>query len=78
VVITSIPGLRRDNLPVPDGNTINLMTLGGLALATGILRTTTVAVENIHQPPWQALPAILTGPNEVALPRTMRRSLSVS
>jgi multidrug efflux pump subunit AcrB len=57
------------------GNTINLMTLGGLALATGILvDDATVAVENIHRNRTLGKPltvAILDGSHEVALPRTM-------
>ena len=57
------------------GNTINLMTLGGLALATGILvDDATVAVENIHRHRALGQPltvAIIEGSREVALPRTM-------
>jgi len=57
------------------GNTINLMTLGGLALATGILvDDATVAVENIHRHRSMGQPltvAIVEGSREVALPRTM-------
>ncbi|HEX7813020.1 MAG TPA: efflux RND transporter permease subunit [Burkholderiales bacterium] len=57
------------------GNTINLMTLGGLALATGILvDDATVAVENIHRHRSLGQPltvAIVEGSREVALPRTM-------
>ena len=64
-----------DYLPVSDRNTINLMTLGGLALATGILvDDATVAVENIHRNRTLGKPltvAILDGSHEVALPRTM-------
>ena len=56
-------------------NTINLMTLGGLALATGILvDDATVAVENIHRHRSMGQPltvAIIEGSREVALPRTM-------
>jgi multidrug efflux pump subunit AcrB len=77
VVITSIPcamaagilGLYFTN------NTINLMTLAGLSLATGILvDDATVAVENIHRHRAMGQPltvAILDGSREVALPRTM-------
>ena len=77
VVITSIPcsmfaGILCLYLT---GNTINLMTLGGLALATGILvDDATVAVENIHRNRTLGKPltvAILDGSHEVALPRTM-------
>jgi multidrug efflux pump subunit AcrB len=57
------------------GNTINLMTLGGLALATGILvDDATVAVENIHRHRSLGQPltvAIIEGSREVAMPRTM-------
>ena len=57
------------------GNTINLMTLGGLALAIGMLvDDATVAVENIHRNRTLGKPltvAILDGSHEVALPRTM-------
>ena len=54
------------------GETINLMTLGGLALAVGILvDDATVAIENIHR--HMALgqkleDAIITGSQEIALP----------
>ncbi len=54
------------------GETINLMTLGGLALAVGILvDDATVAIENIHRhmatgKPLE--PAILDGAEEIALP----------
>ena len=77
VVITSIPlaifaGVL--GLYFTD-NTINLMTLGGLALATGILvDDATVAVENIHRHLSMGQPltvAIIEGSREVALPRTM-------
>jgi multidrug efflux pump subunit AcrB len=54
------------------GETINLMTLGGLALAVGILvDDATVAIENIHLHMAQGKPleeAILTGAQEIALP----------
>lgn len=54
------------------GNTINIMTLGGLALAVGMLvDDATVAIENIHRN--QALgkavtPAILDGSDQIAVP----------
>lgn len=54
------------------GNTINIMTLGGLALAVGMLvDDATVAIENIHRN--QALgkavtPAILHGSDQIAVP----------
>jgi multidrug efflux pump subunit AcrB len=54
------------------GQTINLMTLGGLALAVGILvDDATVTIENIerHHAAGEALPdAILIGAGEIALP----------
>jgi len=54
------------------GETINLMTLGGMALAVGILvDDATVAIENIHRHMAAGLPleeAILTGSQEIALP----------
>jgi multidrug efflux pump subunit AcrB len=54
------------------GETINLMTLGGLALAVGILvDDATVAIENIHHhmASGKALEeSILTGAREIALP----------
>ncbi len=54
------------------GETINLMTLGGLALAVGILvDDATVAIENIHRhmASGQPLnPAILEGAQEIAMP----------
>src|SRR5581483_11814068 len=52
VVVTSIPCAMFAGILglYFTGNTINLMTLGGLALATGILvDDATVAVENIHR-----------------------------
>lgn len=54
------------------GETINLMTLGGLALAVGILvDDATVAIENIHRHMAMGKPleaAILDGAEEIALP----------
>jgi multidrug efflux pump subunit AcrB len=54
------------------GETINLMTLGGLALAVGILvDDATVAIENIHRHMAEGKPledAILIGSQEIALP----------
>ena len=54
------------------GETINLMTLGGLALAVGILvDDATVAIENIHRHMVSGKPlddAILDGAQEIALP----------
>jgi multidrug efflux pump subunit AcrB len=77
VVITSIPCSMFAGVICLylTGNTINLMTLGGLALATGILvDDATVAVENIHRNRALGKPltvAIMDGSREVALPRTM-------
>ncbi len=54
------------------GNTINIMTLGGLALAIGMLvDDATVEVENIHRNRHLGLPltqAILTGAQQIAVP----------
>jgi multidrug efflux pump subunit AcrB len=54
------------------GETINLMTLGGLALAVGILvDDATVTIENIHRQMEMGkptVPAILAGAQEIALP----------
>ena len=54
------------------GETINLMTLGGLALAVGILvDDATVEIENIHRQMALGKPniqAILDGAQEIALP----------
>ena len=54
------------------GETINLMTLGGLALAVGILvDDATVAIENIHRHMASGKPlneAILDGASEIAMP----------
>ncbi|MCW5624002.1 MAG: efflux RND transporter permease subunit [Burkholderiales bacterium] len=77
VVITSIPCAMFAGIIALylTGNSINLMTLSGLALATGILvDDATVAVENIHRHRDMGQPltvAILEGSREVALPRTM-------
>ncbi|RYZ58024.1 MAG: efflux RND transporter permease subunit, partial [Proteobacteria bacterium] len=77
VVCTSIPlailaaiiGLRLT------GNTINIMTLGGLSLAIGMLvDDATVAVENIHRNRTLGLPltkAIIVGAEQIALPAIM-------
>ncbi|HVY05815.1 MAG TPA: efflux RND transporter permease subunit [Burkholderiales bacterium] len=77
VVITSIPCAMAAGILglYFTGNTINLMTLAGLSLATGILvDDATVAVENIHRHRALGQPltvAILEGSREVAVPRTM-------
>ena len=58
------------------GQTINLMTLGGLALAIGLLvDNATVTVENIHRNQTLGKPltvAILDGSNEVIQPAHRR------
>ncbi|HEX6961332.1 MAG TPA: efflux RND transporter permease subunit, partial [Lacipirellula sp.] len=57
------------------GQTINLMTLGGLALAIGILvDEATVEIENIHTQLKRGLPiaqAVLAGGSKTALPRLL-------
>ncbi len=57
------------------GQSINLMTLGGLALAIGLLvDNATVAIENIHRNQTLGKPlmvAILDGASEVVLPLTV-------
>ena len=54
------------------GHTLNVMTLGGMALAVGILvDDATVAIENIHRNMAQKKPfirAIVDGAHEIALP----------
>ena len=65
-ILTSIIGLKLT------GHTINLMTLGGLALAIGMLvDDATVEVENIHRNRGLGKPltvAILDGARQVAVP----------
>src|SRR3954466_6679173 len=57
------------------GQTINLMTLGGLALAIGILvDEATVEIENIHSQLQRGLPparAVLEGASRTAMPRLL-------
>src|SRR6185503_11155900 len=57
------------------GQTINIMTLGGLALAVGILvDEATVAIENIHSHRARGTPvarAVLDASGEVVLPRAL-------
>ena len=57
------------------GQTLNIMTLGGLALAVGILvDEATVAIENIHAHLSQDVPlerAVLDGIRETAVPRLL-------
>jgi multidrug efflux pump subunit AcrB len=65
-IMTSIIGLKLS------GQTINVMTLGGLALAVGMLvDDATVEVENIHRNHAMGKPlgvAILDGAHQIALP----------
>ena len=75
-VFTAIIGLKLT------GNTINLMTLGGLSLAIGMLvDDATVEVENIHRNRMLGHPltvAILTEPSRSRCPPSWLRSPSVS
>lgn len=68
-ILTAIIGLKMT------GNSINIMTLGGLSLAIGMLvDDATVAVENIHRNRGLGLPltkAILVGAEQIALPAIM-------
>lgn len=82
IVCISIPLSILSSLAVLNlmGQTINVMTLGGLALAVGILvDDATVEIENIHRnlhegkPLWQA---ILDGAQQIALP-TLVSTLSI-
>ena len=74
VVCISIPLSILTSLAILNllGQTINVMTLGGLALAVGILvDDATVAIENIHRNLGQKKPlirAILDGSREIATP----------
>jgi multidrug efflux pump subunit AcrB len=74
IIALSIPLSVLSSLAVLSalGETINLMTLGGLALAVGILvDDATVAIENIHRhmaSGKELEPAILEGAQEIALP----------
>lgn len=77
IVVTSIPLCILLSLFVLSslGHTLNLMTLGGLALAVGILvDDATVAIENIHRNLRLGKPfrqAILDGSQEIAAPAFM-------
>jgi multidrug efflux pump subunit AcrB len=68
-ILVSIVGLKLL------GHSINIMTLGGLSLAIGMLvDDATVEVENIHRNRLLGLPltvAILTGAQQIALPAIM-------
>ncbi|HWF44242.1 MAG TPA: efflux RND transporter permease subunit [Candidatus Kapabacteria bacterium] len=68
-VMTAIIGLKLT------GNTMNIMTLGGLSLAIGMLvDDATVAIENIHRNRSLGKPltvAILDGSQQIALPAIM-------
>ncbi len=83
IVVTSIPLCILLALFVLSslGHTLNLMTLGGLALAVGILvDDATVAIENIHRNLQLGKPfrqAILDGSQEIAAPAFMA-TLSIS
>ncbi|HEX6502837.1 MAG TPA: efflux RND transporter permease subunit [Terriglobales bacterium] len=64
------------------GQTINTMTLGGLALAVGILvDEATVAIENIHTHLTQGVPhakAVLDASREVVIPRLLAMLCALS
>ncbi|WP_437679100.1 efflux RND transporter permease subunit [Sorangium sp. So ce131] len=74
IVITSIPLSILVSIIALDalGHTLNVMTLGGMALAVGILvDDATVAIENIHRNMGQRKPfirAIVDGAQEIAVP----------
>jgi len=74
IVCTSIPLSILTSLAILGalGQTVNVMTLGGLALAVGILvDDATVEIENIHRNlsmKKPIIPAILDGAQQIALP----------
>ncbi len=74
IVITSIPLAIMTSLAAlhVTGNTINIMTLGGLALSVGLLvDDATVEIENIHRNHAMGKPlavAILDGAHQIAMP----------
>ncbi|WP_437877523.1 efflux RND transporter permease subunit [Sorangium sp. So ce513] len=74
IVVISIPLSILVSIIVLDalGHTLNVMTLGGMALAVGILvDDATVAIENIHRNLGQRKPfirAIVDGAQEIAVP----------
>jgi multidrug efflux pump subunit AcrB len=82
IVITSIPLSILNSIIVLNlaGQTINTMTLGGLALAVGTLvDAATVEVENIHRnhtPGKSLIVAILDGASQIATP-TLVGTLSI-
>jgi multidrug efflux pump subunit AcrB len=75
IVVTTIPFALLTAVVVlwATGQTINIMTLGGLALAVGILVDEgTVVIENIHSHLVRGLPvarSVLDASREVAIPR---------
>jgi multidrug efflux pump subunit AcrB len=77
IVVTTIPFALLTALVAlwGAGQTINTMTLGGLALAVGILvDEATVAIENIHTHLGQGVPharAVLDASREVVIPRLL-------
>jgi multidrug efflux pump subunit AcrB len=74
IVVISIPLSILSSIVVLDalGQTLNVMTLGGMALAVGILvDDATVAIENIHRNLAQRKPfiqAIVDGAQQIAVP----------
>ncbi len=77
IVCTSIPTAIFASLVVlyVTGNSINIMTMGGLSLAIGMLvDDATVAIENIHRIHHTGKPlifSILNGSSQIALPALM-------
>jgi multidrug efflux pump subunit AcrB len=75
IVVTTIPFALLSAVIAlwASGQTINIMTLGGLALAVGILvDEATVAIENIHTHRGRGMPiarAVLDASGEVVVPR---------
>ncbi|MEN3175812.1 efflux RND transporter permease subunit [Gluconobacter sp. OJA] len=83
IVAVSIPLAILSSIAVLSwsGQTLNLMTLGGLALAVGILvDDATVTIENIHRIRHEGTElrqAVLNGASEIALP-TLVSTLAIS
>lgn len=77
IVITTIPGalLAAVVWLWASGQTVNIMTLGGMALAVGVLvDEATVVIENIHTHLASGLPrarAVLTACSQTAVPRLL-------